>query len=566
MGKRWFDPDALLPVHTGQTAPLLTMPIASNDPLPSGEFEFRRGPFPTAAGENAPSGLPPYGVVPVVDATPVEPTVEMPVAVPEKTTDEKLAEALKSVGPDVSTVTPRATKAEKEAVAERVKISKDNESLVNVKRDEDTSKARELAEQTARELELERQLAEEAANRKIAAEAELQRRTEELDAKRAEYEQNGTIRDMFGGDAGARVQANLMTGIGAFASARGSGMPNLAGQRIANELKEWQTQEVSRIARDENLFKLAREDRDKALANVEIQVRNRAAAMATVAAKERANILASHGVAEANIAADETINKLRDERAAMLQKNAEGLRSVTTSSNATQQDIKKDIAKAKVDSITGKGLGKPEQGTLDKLGEFNGYLSQTDETLKLMKERPDLVDHVMRARRQWQREESAQKTPYLGKIGAAVGQAIGTVPQTEEDAISGKYSTLSTPSESKTKELSPKDAEIAREIFRGVKNLEIAKGMTFGGVLRDNDVQMAQNISSTIHGTPSELIRSVEKFRENIGQRRKLITENKLINDVDYKRKNADLMERLRRNPQDQAVREELTNLRSAFE
>jgi hypothetical protein len=494
---------------------------------------------------------------------------------PEKSQQEKVADILKGVGSDVQTVTPRATKEEKQAVAERVKVSKDQELVEVRKAQEEIAKAKEIAELDLRQKQqADAQLAEHEA-RQAAAEERVKQESARLDSARLDYEQNGTVKSMFGSDA-ARVNANLMTGIGAFASARGSGLPNLAGDNIKRDLDEWYKMELSRVAQSKELLAMSREDYEKAVANAAIELKNKEAAMAGVAAKERAAILSSHGANEAQITADTTINILRDKREALIQENQQGLRSVTTSSNRTRQDIKEGIAKAEIDSVMGTGkaaLGKPEQGTLDKLGEFNDYLKQTDRTLELMKAHPELTEQVMRARRQWQREEGLRDIPWAGKPIHGLLSTVGATPKTEEEAIAGGLmfnSTADYLSGNTTKRLKGKEAEIAREIYRGVKNLEIAKGMTFGGVLRDNDVQMAQNIASTIHGNPKELIDSLQNFRDQISGRRELITKNKAVsldegapgrNSPSAMREMAEAMDTLRRDPSNKEARDTVERL-----
>lgn len=558
---KWFQNlDQLLTHNRTPAPPLLTMDLTDpNAPLPPNVTQFRSPPFDTAAGPNAPSGLPPYGVVPVVPATetPVTPTVETPVPIaPEPTQDEKLAAALASVGPDVSVSTPRATKAEKAAVAERVKLSKEKENVESVRRDEETSKARELAELAVKEqVQAERQAAE-AEQRKQAAEEYARARSADLDAKRMEFEKNGTIRDMFGGDSAKRVQANLMTGIGAFASARGSGMPNLAGENIARELKEWQAMELSRIARDKDLLNMAREDREKAMADARLEVRNAAAAMAAVAAKERANILASHGVAEANIASDETILKLRDEREKMIQENELGLRSTVKSSNATQQDIKKEIAKSKIDDATGKlQTGKKQAAeTVSSLAYINTGIDDVERIKQIIKENPKALEDYQRAHQSWNNLNKIEQSGAILRTGMGGARLLTSklgyqIPTSEEQMMPNKE---------------------ALELHTRLSNLTTGIAKSYGGVITDSDrVSAGSRVAILATGDPEASIKVFDEIGNEFKARRELYRKNTgadiPLSQEETKRRNAELMERVRRNPLDQQAKQELLQLRSAM-
>jgi len=434
----------------------------------------------------------------------------------------------KQIAPDKETTVTQHKQTKKEIAAEgdiEATFDKQAENE-RQKGTNNVAKAISLNDQAERELELQREIDKKRAEKQAYADRKLAEADAYLAEKRRNYEENGTVRDFFGGDASKRINAALLTGIGAFASARGSGMPNLIGNAIAQEMDIWHKQEMERIKRDKDLLDLAKGEREHALAAADTELKNREAAMLDVATKERAKILASYGIPEAQIAADRGIIDLQQKKAEKIQEIESGLRTTVTSktTNQTQQEAEK----AAVAAAIKKGeLGKPEQGTLEKVGEFNNYLSQMDKTLKLAKERPDLLAHVMKARQQWKDVESTEGLPFVGKATAGITRMIGQAPVTEEDAISGKYGPWFGAKHTKT--LSTEDAEKARELFKGIKNIEVGKGMTFGGVLRDSDVSLAQQISGTIYGTPQEQLKAIEDFRKDISQRRDLLTNNKDI-------------------------------------
>lgn len=492
---------------------------------------MRDSTAPWVQNLQSPNPAPATPIVPVRETDPDK--IAGPAAVIDQIADNYPAatpmDMASQIGNDKETTvtSKKQTKAEKEA--EKALASTFDQQGANEKEKTDLAvqKANDIDRQAQKELEVSQEIDRKRAEKEAYANRKLQEADAYLAAKRRDYEENGTIKDMFGGDVGKRVNAALLSGIGAFASARGSGAGNLAGEQIDSALKEWHDREMSRIKQSESLLNMSREDREHALATADLELKNREASMLDVAAKQRAKILASYGAPEAAIAGDRAMIDIQQKKQEKLQQIQEGLRTTITTkqTNQTEQEAKK----AAVAAAIKKGeLGKPEQNTLEKVGELNNYLSTMDKTLQLAKERPDLVENVMRARRQWQKLQGEENIPFIGKAGVGIGRVLGVAPQTEEEAMSGKFGDWF--GKNATKSLSSEDAAKARELFKGIKNIEVGKGMTFGGVLRDSDVGLAQNIAGTLYGSPGEQIKAIENFRNDISQRRDLLTKNKDIN------------------------------------
>ena len=452
---------------------------------------------------------------------------------PDLSDAEKVKKAAEGIGADVSTQQAKQTKAEKDAIAERLNIASQKEANEKVKGAEAVEKAAQELSLAHEEENAARAQAEEHARRAAEAQARYEKEQARFDADRANFEANGSIRDMFGGDMAKRFNASLFTSIGAFASARGSGMPNIAGNMVLQDMKEWHDREISRIEQSKELMNMSQQERDKALALADAELKNKEAAAAGLLAKQRATILASHGMQEAQIASDQQVLDYKDAAAKMLQDSQVGLRAVTTSSNHSQQEAKLSEAKELATERRAAGQQKPaqvEQGTLDQVNTLNSYLKQVDETLKLAKEHPELVDQVMKARRQWQRNQELRDVPWLGKGAGAVLGALGAIPKSEEEAIGGGAffnTTHDLVSGNATNKLPEDKAEKAREIYRGIKSLEIGKATELAKRLGPQNVEYSQQIASTLYGKPEEQIKALEKFREDLASRRDEISKNK---------------------------------------
>jgi hypothetical protein len=521
-------------------------------------ISFQSPPFPTASS-NAPSGLPPANVVPVVPAAPVAEPVAAetplipPPLPPVKSKEDQLKDILKGVGPDISTVTPHATKEEKRAVAERMNISDDKVTTAKERGELNVEKAKELAEQAIKEQAAAQEVAKVHAERQAAAAERVKQEEARLNNARTDYELNGTIKSMFGSD-GRRAEANLLTGIGAFAAARGSGLPNLAAQNLKQMADEWHDMELSKVKQKLDLLNISRDEYQKAMTNESIELKNKEAAMLEVAAKERASILASHGAQEAQINTDEIINNLRDEKMQILQQNQEKLHSVTTASNATQQNIKQEIAKSKLDEALGKvpAGSKQSNETVSATNMINEGINAAEQLRDIVKKDPKAWDEYQAGAKKWQKLQKLE-----GPEANAVVRGGMALPRLAAGLFGKEIPT------SEEQYMGSPEALKIHSLMTTLKT-GIAKG--FGGVITEGDKTTAgSRVAALANVDPSVSSEAFNEISKEFKNRRESYVKNTgvkvSLTDYEKKRKNAELMEKLRQNPRDPQVISELQEL-----
>lgn len=463
---------------------------------------------------------------------------------------------------------PVTAKGEKSALDALMSDYRAQADLVNREREDERRQRLETLQLEEREYATRQaQLAEEQ-RRQAAAEERLAAADAEFQKRRADYEKNGSVRDMYDGRPGAVVMAAISTALGTYASVR-SGTPNYAAQVIKDQEDRWYQQEISRVAKSKELLSLSVDERDKAMNWVDAQIKNYQAARLSVVAQERAQLMAKHGYEDVDIERDALLQKInaeRDQKMLDYQKSLRGAVSSTTS-NAPANEMRQRAALLAAGKPEKKQIGQEAAAAVNRLDSAIESLGGTIRELEDPKNKK-AVDAILASGRVWQ--YSNTKTPGLAQV-ADVGRAFGKIPHTQEEALAGGY--FEGPFK-RTPKVEGETLAKAREILRGMQELPVIYAKGLGGAVTEADTERAREVTASTYGSGKELVTAMKPFMDRFQKERDLYTREMGISPrsgaeipktsmareqlrLEYSR----AMDRLQRNPNDQEAMDTILKL-----
>lgn len=399
---------------TGADAEAADKALGMTSPVRSAFTPDNDNPAPGAAGK-------PGSAAPVVPGA--DPLAALNDAVaPRPGAAQAALDASKKIGPDIQTQRQVQTAGEKKAVAEAQRVNEAQQELAAKARGEAINQAIEVHNQDEIDRLAAVKAEQEAAARQQKADDDYKKADSYLTQKRAEFEKTSKVTDLFAGKEGAAASAALWTGIGAFGAAL-TGGPNQALQIIENAAERHRLNELERIRNDKELLGMAREDRQMALNRADIELRNRQAASKEVLAKERAARLSMGGANKAEIDGDAIILGLRESAAKDLVANERSLRTIVTTSNANQNQLKIAALMAAQPS-SDKGIEKADHSER-QADHFTNIGALAYRQLKASK---GYDDHDLAILRKYDAmvDETLRSTP-IEKLNAAFAAVGGTV-------------------------------------------------------------------------------------------------------------------------------------------